>query len=287
MFKIIITVAILFLFLSLDACKRPLANKEGNILARVNDEYLYGSDLKGLVPEGTPPADSIALVKNYVRNWIKTTLLIQQAENNLSKQQLNFEQQLNDYKNSLIIFRYESEWIKQNLDTIVSDAEIESYYQQHASDFELKENIAKLMYIILDKDSKDEGKFDKALKLPDSLKLDRLENLCKEYANSFYLDTATWVRFNWIEENLPLEMYNPEQYLNKNTFVKVTEGDDLYLIKFMEYKIKDDVSPIDFEYNHIRNIIINKRKMNLAKKLRDDIYENAILNNEFEIYYNE
>lgn len=287
MFKIIITVAILLLFLSLDACKRPLANKEGNVLARVNDEYLYGSDLKGLVPEGTPPADSIALVKNYVRNWIKTTLLIQQAEYNLSKQQLNFEQQLNDYKNSLIIFRYESEWIKQNLDTIVSDAEIESYYQQHASDFELKENIAKLMYIVLDKDSKDEGEFDKALKLPDSLKLDRLENLCKEYANSFYLDTATWVRFNWIEENLPLEMYNPEQYLNKNTFVKVTEGDDLYLIKFMEYKIKDDVSPIDFEYNHIRNIIINKRKMHLAKKLRDDIYENAILNNEFEIYYNE
>jgi hypothetical protein len=82
-------------------------------------------------------------------------------------------------------------------------------------------------------------------------------------------------------------MYNPEQYLNKNTFVKVTEGDDLYLIKFIDYKIKDDVSPIDFEYNHIRNIIINKRKMHLAKKLRDDIYENAILNNEFEIYYNE
>lgn len=287
MYKIIISVAILFLFLSLDACKRPLANKEGNVLARVNDEYLYGSDLKGLVPEGTPPADSIALVKNYVRNWVKTTLLIQRAENNLSKQQLNFEQQLNDYKNSLIIFRYESEWIKQNLDTIVNDAEIESYYQQHASDFELKENIAKLMYIVLDKNSKEEGKFDKALKLPDSLRLDRLENLCKEYANSFYLDTATWVRFNWIEENLPLEMYNPEQYLNKNTFVKVTEGDDLYLIKFIDYKIKDDVSPIDFEYNHIRNIIINKRKMHLAKKLRDDIYENAILNNEFEIYYNE
>jgi hypothetical protein len=262
-------------------------NKQGNVLARVNDEYLYDSQLKGLVPGGTSPADSIALVKNFVRNWVKTTLMIHQAENNLSSHQLNFDNQLNDYKNSLIIFKYESEWIRQNLDTIVPDAEIESYYEQHASNFELKENIAKLMYIVLDKDSGFEGKFDKALKLPDSLMLDRIENLCKEFANSFYLDTATWVRFNWIEENLPVEIYNPEQYLNKNSFVKVTEGDDLYLIKFIDYKIKDDVSPIDFEYNHIRNIIINKRKMYLAKKLRDDIYENAILNNEFEIYYNE
>ncbi len=282
-----VTLVSLLVIVSLVACKRPLVNKGDNMLARVNNEYLYDSELKGLVPEGTVPADSITLVKNFVRNWIKTTLIIQQAENNLSNQQLNFDKQLNDYKNSLIIFKYESEWIRQNLDTIVSDSEIESYYQLHASDFELKENIAKLMYIVIDKNSKNEKKFDKALKLPDSLKLDSLENLCKEFANSFYLDTATWVRFNWIEDNLPIELYNPELYVSSKKFVKVTDEDELYLIKFIDYKIKDDVSPIDFEYSHIRNIIINKRKMHLAKKLRDDIYENAILNNEFEIYYNE
>ena len=286
MYKTIVFIFVMAAVL-ITACQRPLAKKEGNVLARVNNEYLYGSDLKGLVADEASPADSIEIVKNFVRNWVKTTLMIQQAEKNLSSQQLDFEQQLNDYKNSLIIFKYESEWIRQNLDTIVSDAEIESYYQQHSSDFELKENIANLMYIVLDVDSKNEKKFDKAIKLPDSLMLDRLENLCKEYANSFYLDTATWVRFNWIEENLPVQINRPELYLNTKGFVKETEGDALYLIKFIDYKIKDDVSPIDFEYNHIRNIIINKRKMKLAKKLRDDIYANAILNNEFEIYYNE
>lgn len=286
MYKIVLLISVLII-VSIVACQRPLANKSGNTLARVNNEYLYDSELKGLVPEGTAPGDSIALVKEFVRNWIKTTLMIQQAGNNLSREQLNFEKQLNDYKNSLIIFKYESEWIRQNLDTIVSDSEIESYYKMHAADFELKENIAKLMYIVLDKDSKDEKKFDKVLNLPDSVKLDNLESLCKKYANSFYLDTATWIKFNWIEENLPIELYNPELYASSKKFVKVTDQDELYLIKFIDYKIKDDVSPIDFEYNRIRNIIINKRKMNLAKKLRDDIYENAILNNEFEIYYNE
>lgn len=287
MYKSITFVSILFLIISLEACKRPLANREGNILARVNNEYLYDDELKGLVPDGTSPSDSILFVKNFVRNWVKTTLMIQQAENNLSKQELDFEQQLNDYKSSLIIFKYESEWIKQNLDTVVPDIEIESYYDEHASDFLLKENIAKLMYVDIVKNSKIERKFNKALQLPDTLMLDSIENLCKEYANSFYLDTANWVSFNWIEENLPIKINNPELYVRKNDFFKVTEEENRYLIKFIDYKIKDDISPIDFEYNHIRNIIINKRKMRLAKKLRDDIYENAILNNEFEIYYND
>ncbi len=264
-----------------------MANKEGNILARVNNEYLFDSELKGLVPDGTSSVDSILLVKNFVRNWVKTSLMIQQAENNLNKQQLDFDQQLSDYKNSLIIFKYESEWIKQNLDTVVSDIEIESYYLDHASDFSLTENIAKLMYVVIDADSKIERKFNKALQLPDSFMLDSIENLCKEYANSFYLDTANWVRFNWIEENVPVKIVNPEIFKTENNFVKVTEGDNFYLIKLIEYKIKDDTSPIDIEYNHIRNIIVNKRKMRLVKKLRDNIYENAILNNEFEIYYND
>jgi hypothetical protein len=281
------TFVIIIIWFTVASCDRPIAKKQGNVLARVNDTYLYDSDLRGLVPEGTSPKDSISVVKSFVRNWVKTTLIVQQAEINLSSRQLNFDKQLNDYKNSLIIFEYEREWIRQNLDTIVPDSEIKAYYEEHISDFELKENIAKLMFVVLNKDINKERLFDKTLSLPDSLMLDSLENLCKEYSTEFYLDTATWVTNNWIEDKLPIEVYNPSRYLNNNTFVKITEDDNLYLIKFIDYRIKDDISPIDFEFNHIRNIIINKRKMHLAKKLREDIYENAILNNKFEIYYNE
>lgn len=278
---------ILLICIVLSACNRPIAKKQGNVLARVHDTYLYDNDLKGLVPEGTSPKDSMILVKNFVRTWVKTTLIVNQAENNLSSKQLSFEKQLNDYKNSLIIFEYEREWIRQNLDTVVPDTEVRAYYEAHKPDFELKENIARLMYAVINKDLKKEHIFDKVLQLPDSLMLDSLESLCKEYAHEFYLDTATWVTNVWIEDKLPIEVYNPTMYFNENAFTKIIDENDLYLIRFIDYRIKDDISPIDFEYNHIQNIIINKRKMYLAKKLREDIYENAILNNEFEIYYDE
>jgi len=286
LYRIIIFISAL-LFVINFACQRPLIDKEGVLLARVNDEYLYDTELKGLVPEGSSPRDSMVLVKNYVNNWVKTTLMINQAEKNLTAQQLNFDKQLTDYKNSLIIFKYESEWINQNLDTLVSDSAIETYYNQHLSDFELKENITRVMYVILDKDSEEDLKFDEVLNLPDSLMLDSLEALCELHANSFYLDTANWISFNRLQKIVPIETYNQELFLKENNFVKLNKGDELYLIKFVDFKIKDDISPLDFEYNDIRNIIINKRKMGLIKKMRDDIYENAILSKEFEIYYND
>jgi len=286
LYRIFIFISTL-LFAVIFACQRPLIDNEGALLARVNDEYLYDSELKGLVPEGSSPRDSMVLVKNFVNNWVKTTLMISQAEKNLTDHQLNFDKQLTDYKNSLIIFKYESEWINQNLDTAVIDSEIETYYKEHLSDFELKENIARVMYVILDQDSEEDLMFDEVLNLPDSLMLDSLEALCKLYANSFYLDTANWISFNRLQKIVPIETYNQELFLKENNFVKLNKGSELYLIKFVDYKIEDDISPLDFEYNDIRNIIINKRKMRLVKKMRNDIYENAILSKEFEIYYND
>jgi len=286
LYRIFIFISTL-LFAVIFACQRPLIDNEGALLARVNDKYLYDSELKGLVPEGSSPRDSMVLVKNFVNNWVKTILMISQAEKNLTDHQLNFDKQLTDYKNSLIIFKYESEWINQNLDTIVIDSEIETYYKEHLSDFELKENIARVMYVILDQDSEEDLMFDEVLNLPDSLMLDSLEALCKLYANSFYLDTANWISFNRLQKIVPIETYNQELFLKENDFVKLNKGNELYLIKFVDYKIEDDISPLDFEYNDIHNIIINKRKMRLVKKMRNDIYENAILSKEFEIYYND
>lgn len=271
----------------LNACTYPLFKKEETVLARVGDEYLYEEELKDLIPEGTSPKDSIILVRNLVNNWVKTTLMVHQAEKNLTGRQLNFDQQLRDYKNSLITFKYESEWIKQNLDTVVSEEEIETYYKDHLSNFELKENIVKVLYVVLDKDAEQDLNINAVFNLPDSLMLDSLEVLCEQYANLYYLDTSNWVRFSKLQKRIPIETYNQELFLKENKFVRLSKEEEVYLVKFFDYKIKDDISPLELEYDDIRNIIINKRKMELIKKMRNDIYQNALTNKEFEIYYNE
>jgi len=273
------------ILLVLSSCNSSLDSDKGNELARVSDEYLYESDVVGLVPENTSTHDSIQMVRNYVDNWVRTQLMVQQAKKNLIIQNLDLEKQLDTYRNSLIIYHYETELIKQKLDTLVSDEEIDVYYNSHLSDFELKENIAKVHYVIIENQSEKKALFEEIYKLPDSLMLDSLESFSNYFAQTYFLDTATWVRFDDLVETIPIETYNQELFLRGNREVKLEDDDYIYLLTFVDFRIKDDTSPLDFERDNIQKIIIQKRKMKLIKQLRKDIYEKALQNNEFEIYH--
>jgi len=267
------------------SCVSSLDNDKGNELARVFDKYLYESDVEGLVPEQTSHHDSIVLLRNYISSWIKTQLMIEQAKRNLVIQKLDLDKQLEDYQNSLIIYHYETELINQKLDTLVSSEEIEKYYENHLNDFELKENIVRLHYVIIENEPEQEALFEGIYLLPDSLVLDSLESFSKFYAKSYFLDTATWVRFDDLLDIIPIETYNQELFLKGSRHISLSDEDYIYLLTFVDFRIKDDTSPLDFELNNIRKIIINKRKMNLIRQVRNDIYEKGVQNNEFEIYH--
>jgi hypothetical protein len=274
----------LFLAATLNSCESTLTKNKGSVLARVNDEYLYEEDIKGIVPPGTPPRDSLMTTRNYINNWVKTELMIQQARKNLVIQQLDLESRLEAYRNSLIIYHYETELIKQNLDTLVTDEEVAAYYQDHLADFELKENIARLHYVIIEKEMELEENLEDIYALADTLLLDSLEAFCKEYAAAYFLDTATWVRFDDLMDIVPLETYNQELFLKGNRNIKLSDDRFTYLLTFVDFRIKEDISPLDFKQEDIRTIIINKRKVDLVRKARQDVYTNALQNGEIEIY---
>jgi len=271
----------------MNSCDSGMSSDKGTILARVHNEYLFAGDVESLIPENTAPHDSIVLVKNFVNNWVRTKLMAHQAQKNLTKAQLDFEQQLEDYRNSLIIFSYERELINQNLDTVVSEKEIEDYYNNHLGDFELKENIAKVIYTVIDYELPEEEIFEEIFTLPDSLLLDSLESFSKQYARTYFLDTASWIPFSELKAMLPIDNYSRELFDKNRRYFKLAGNNNIYMLKFVDFKIKDDTSPLAFEHNDIRSIIINKRKLLLVKKVRNDIYTKALQNDEFEIYYHE
>jgi hypothetical protein len=46
-----------------------------------------------------------------------------------------------------------------------------------------------------------------------------------------------------------------------------------------DFIIKNGISPLSFEENKIKSIILNQRAKNLRKKLRQDLYNDGIKNN--------
>ena len=272
------------LLLVLVCCTPSGKEKNKKTIARVFDNYLYESDIKDIVSKATSPQDSVLLLKKYIDNWIRETLIIHKAETNLSDEQKNVEKQLKDYRNSLINFIYEKALVQQKLDTIVKNAEIEDYYNKNKANFELKDNIIKVLYIKVNKKA---PYLDKVKKwyTSDNVK-DRklLQSYCYQFAENFYLDDNTWLLFDDLLKEIPIETYNKELFLENNRFIDVQDSSHYYFVNIKGFKIKNSLSPLAFEKENIRNIIMNKRKLLLIEKMKNDIYNDALKNKKFEIY---
>ena len=139
----------LLLFISV-ACSTEKITDEKPI-ARVFNEFLYLSDLKDVLSGITSKDDSISLIKSFIEKWSKKQVLLHLAETNLSDEQKNVTRELDNYKTSLLIYKYQQSFISQKLDTVISEQELTEYYNAHPNEFQLEENIVKVIFIELPK----------------------------------------------------------------------------------------------------------------------------------------
>jgi hypothetical protein len=258
--------------------------ERGEVVAKVYGYYLFEKDLEGVVLPGTPRKDSLFLVNNYIDSWIRKHLLLRQAERNLTPKQQDFSKQLEDYKFSLLTYAYENELIRQKLDTIVSATEIEAYYEQNKESFELRYNIVKVVYVVMPNGSAEIKNLRKLLKEPDSIHINEIEKMALDHAVSYYLGDETWIRFDDLMEQIPIETFNQELFLRNNTYIEIDDNPFYYMIRFKDYRISESISPLELESDRIRSIILNRRKQELLRNMNNELYEQALIDGVFEIY---
>jgi len=268
----------------LTSCIGGADNRSENILARVKNKYFYESELRGIVPAGTSAKDSISIVQNYINNWITQQLILDKAKKNLLDEDMQFDAQLEDYRNSLIIFAYESKLIKQNLDTVVTDKEIESYYNNNINNFQLKDNIVKVYYARVDAEDPELRTIRRFFNSPLPEHRDSVEARFEKHSDLFFLNDETWILFNDVLKFVPIHSYNLEAFLQNNKKIEVTEDPYVYFVSFSDFRVKDGVSPLSFEKENIKLIIINQRKLKLISDMRKEVYQTALGKDDFEIY---
>lgn len=122
----------LMLVLTMFSCQNNYEDDD-KVVATIYDKVLHQSDLQGVVYEGVSRSDSIVRTKAFIDSWIRQQLLLHQAEVSLKKSDIDFSKQIEDYRNTLIIFKYESQYIENNLDTVISETEISKYIEENDS----------------------------------------------------------------------------------------------------------------------------------------------------------
>lgn len=266
---------ILLLF-GLSSCQF-FTTSEDVLLATVNEKQLFLSEIEPLLKDVDSKEDSIAFVQTWIESWAKEQLMVQQAQNNLTTELEAVQKQIDDYHNSLLIYHYQKAMVSQKMDTTVYDYQLKEYYKEHKKEFELKDHIVQMIYVKVSEDAPKMSKLKKwylSNKEKDQL---LLEEYCHQFAEEFSLDDTTWVYFSDVLRKIPIKTTNPENYLSHNRSDILSDSSGVYLVRFKKYKIKENVSPLALEKTRIRNIILNKRKLEFLKKVEEDLYKNALV----------
>jgi len=276
----------LLLLLIFCSCSLFKKEAEDNAIARVEDEYLLVSDIDGIVPENTSPEDSSLIINNYIQGWVKDNLILKKAELNLKENQKDVKKQLEDYRRSLIVYSYEKELIKQRLDTIVSAHEIQEFYDNNNQNFELRNDIVKVLYLKMNKKAPQLKKIRKLYQYKKEKDKEDLKELAHQYAEKFHLNDDQWILFEELKKEVPIFVSQTAGFLKNIKNIEVEDSLSIYFVHINGFKLKKDVSPLSFESKNIKNIIINKRKLSLINKIRSELYEEAFMNKDIEIYNN-
>jgi hypothetical protein len=275
---------LLLVFVSCRETTPETTTPSGTVVARVFDYKLYSSELKDVIPAGTSKDDSIRMAGSFINTWVREMLLVHKAEQNLSTAQKNVEKQLKAYRNSLIIYEYEKALVEQQLDTIVSDAEIEKYYNEHPADFALRDIIVKVIYVKTDKNAPNLPKLRNWMRSDKPQDRVELNSYCRQFAENFFLEDDSWLLFDDLIKEIPIETDNKELFLKNNRYLEISDSTHLYIINFKGYMTRDSRSPLTFEKENIRKILLNQRKRELIDRMRDDLYREATESDDIEIY---
>lgn len=254
------------------ACHR--GGEPSPLVAKVYDYELRMDDLAGLVGEGVSAEDSAAIVDNYVDQWVRQKVILAKAEKNVKD---DFSRQMNEYRNSLLTYAYEQQIVSQLMDTVVTDSEIEEYYEANSEQFLLKNAIVKAVYVKAPKrnfaDSRLKSIINKQqFRDEDIVEMQAIASRVR-FTGSY--DADTWMPFYTLQSLVPVTTYNESLFLKQNRSIVLSDDSLTWYVRILDYKISDEIAPIELQKENIRAIILNHRKLDILSRLQADLLKEA------------
>jgi hypothetical protein len=278
------TLAIFCVSILLISCDFFEPKPPENPIARVNKSYLYQKDIADLISKNTSPEDSASIVSNYITRWATQQLLIDQAQINLSPKKIEaYERLVTDYKNDLFTEAYKATIVGKQMDSTITNAEYESFYAANKHNFKLKEELYKLRFIHVDKEFANFVETKQKLNRFNTKDKEDLVKMRLKFKAANFNDSV-WIKKEALLLQLPVLQINQDKFLKKQIFAQIQDSLGVYLLKIEDVLVPGDMAPLTTIKPTIEQILLNKKKLQLVKKLEKDITKDAIKNKNFEIY---
>ena len=272
----------LIILLLVCSCDLP-TNEESNAVARVGEDFLFISDLENqMKPNGS---DSIQITTRTINEWAEELLYLKKAEINLSsREKKGLEELVSTYRNDLYVKTYKDKAIQSQLDSIVEKEEIESYFEQNKLNFKTNKDLLRGRYVRVRNENYNLRSIRKSIRRFNEDDKVFLDSIALQFT-TYSLNDSIWVQASQFFNRLPsISERRYKNFLKNDTFFELQDSLEVYLVVVEEVVLRNDLAPLDYVAPTLKQILINKRKLELMRQLDREIIEEGLRQNIYEVY---
>ena len=276
-------VSILTLLLTLSSCNFISSFiHDDEVVARVGNEKLYLSELSSYIPDTVSPEDSTNLAMQYITSWARDLLYLNLAENQLSKAEQDVSSELEDYRRSLLRYRYEQLYVNDRLDTLITDAQIESYYKEHEDYFKLQRPILKVRFLDIMSDSPNADLIIRCMSSDDYSEVLAADSLAYQSALRYFDKSDVWMDAAVLAREFSTDYVTMLSSLS-DSFIRIEQDGRLRIAFVLDIR-RSGTAPVEYASAQIRDNILSDRKHRLLKSLEQDLLKDALEKKKLVIY---
>lgn len=260
------------------ACKDIRNAGDTEVLASVGDKVLIRSEVKAIIPRGVSSADSLLFAENFIKRWMKDALVYDVALHNLGEDEAEVRKLVEEYRHSLVRYRYLEHLLQERLMSEIRESDRLRYYEENQQKFILDRSLIKGLFLKIPADAPGLKEVKSWYKQNSDDALEKIEKYSLQNATIYDYFYDRWVAFDAIMDKIPMNIANPDQFLEANKVVEVTDSSYCYLLNIREYLVSGTVAPYDYVASQITDVLVNQRKVTFVKDFEEDLYNDAIRN---------
>ncbi len=266
---------ILNLVVSLGCQQSSIDNAD--VLAQAYGATLSMNDLDKQLTGLSTYSDSSFVINQAVDQWLMDRILHQEAKKKLT-QTKNIDALVEDYRNSLLIHEYEKLIISENLNTEISQAEIDTFYNKFKKDFVLKEDIVRSLHIKIPKNL-DNDSLKTLWKTED---LPGLKTYLSKHQTILHLDPDFWINKRHLSNIFPESLIKKINFDRTETYSQ-EDGNFKFYVKILDRKKAGEDAPVNQVKHIIQQRILHNRSERVLKKKRKELFNKSIENKNISI----
>lgn len=257
---------------------------DDQVVARAEGKKLYKSEVVKYIPHGIPAEDSIALADQYIKAWAAELIMNAMADKQLTKKEKDVSRELEDYKSSLLKYRYEQRYIADRLDTTVTADQIESHYKSNPDLYVLAVPIVKARYMRLPKASSMKDDLVKLLPGKKDGDLVLLDSLSRTYADKYIDYGDEWIDIVALSREYGMDYGTLIGAMDGPVIDVIDEQGTDHIAYITDYMRGGSIAPIEYCRDKIREMIVSQRKYALSRALEQDLLDDALKKGNFVVY---